>query len=120
MTVMTSIVKFDRDAPIDWGPVAIVRMPLQSVIDAHHANVKWLHRALEGGWLRELDLQLESGRFAYLRESRAYPGEFTIYLVRHRSLFYRREDYEEVRQFIAAPEEALTLLTGQVRWWKGR
>jgi hypothetical protein len=65
-----------------------------------------------------LDLQLESGRFAYFRESR--PGEFTIYLVRHRALFYRREDYEEVRQFLAAPDEALTLLTGQVRWWKGR
>lgn len=115
---MASIVRLDRDAPLDWGQVAIVRMPLQSVIDTHRADAEWLHRPLEGGWLREVDLQLDSGRVAYLEERRAYPDQFTIHLVCHRDLFYFKEDYDEVIQFLAVQDESVTLLTGQVRWWK--
>lgn len=115
---MASIVTLDRDAPIAWGAVAVVHKSLQSVIDAHDARVEWALRPLEGGWLREVDLRLASGRPAYLEERQVCAGEFTIYLVSHRDIFFCKEDYDEVLQFLGLSDEAVTLLSGQVRWRK--
>ena len=115
---MPTIVKLDRDAPFDCGPVADIAVPLQAVLEAHCAHAEWINRPDEGGWIRSLGLVLDSGRLAYLEERRAYPGEFTVYLTRHRDLFYRKADFEEVRHFLDVAEDAVKVLTGQVRWWK--
>jgi hypothetical protein len=41
-----------------------------------------------------------------------------VNLVRHRDLFYFKEDYEEVLSFLNVDQANVTLLTGQVRWSK--
>lgn len=115
---MTRFVKRDRNLPIDWGAVAVVCGDLQSVIDAHGVDTEWLNAPQEGGWLREVELELATGGVAYLDERRHYPGEFTIHLQRHRDLFFFREDYAEVLAFLGIEASCVTLLTGQVRWWK--
>lgn len=103
---------------MDWGVVADVRMPLQALVDRHQADLQWQHRPLEGGWVRGLALRLDSGRMALLDENRDRPGEFSMYLLRHRDRFFFKEDYAEVLQFLAAPGGSVTLFTGQVHWWK--
>jgi len=115
---MARIARRDRNTPLDWGSVAIVRRDLQSVIDTHAVTTDWLFEPQEGGWLREVQLELDSGGLAYLDEQRLYPGEFTVNLLRHREMFFFKEDYEEVLAFLKAEEAEVTLLTGQVRWWK--
>ena len=90
---MTRVVKRDRDQPIDWGAVAVVRGNLQTIIDAHSVETEWLHKPAEGGWLREVELELETGGLAYFDEHRQCPGEFTIHLQRHRDMFFFKEDY---------------------------
>lgn len=115
---MARVVKRNRDRPIDWGAVAVVRENLQTIIDAHAVDAQWLNEPEEGGWLREVALELDTGGLAYLDEHRLYPGEFTIHLQRHRDMFFFREDYADVLAFLNAEASNITLLTGQVRWWK--
>ena len=115
---VASLIKFDREALIDWGAVAIVHRPLGIVIDSSGLRVEWQHRPLEGGWLREVGIGLSSGRCAYLAETRTAPGEFTLHLERYRDQFYFREDFGEVRQFLGLADADTVVLTGQVRWWK--
>ena len=113
---MTQIVKRHRNEPLHWGAVAVVPKALQTVIDAHRADADWFCEPEEGGWLRELDLDLACGGCAYLGERRARPGEFTIYLQPYRETLFFKQDYDEVLAFLGLNASEVQLLTGQVQW----
>ena len=96
----------------------MVHRSLQTVIDDHDVETQWLNLPEEGGWLREIELELDTGGLAYLEERRKYPGEFTLHLVRHRDMFFFKQDFDEVIAFLNVTDAEVTVLTGQVRWWK--
>jgi hypothetical protein len=117
-TSMAQVVKRNRSVPVDWGAVAEVHRSLQTVIDEHDVEAQWLNLPEEGGWLREIELELDTGGLACLEERRLYPGEFTVHLVRHRDMFYVKQDFEEVIAFLKVTGVEVTVFSGQVLWWK--